>query len=388
MIQQEVSQKELIRILHIGEIALKVYALQELNRQKILVPFHELEPAMLCSDEKLLAALVCYGQLLTPEERIKIGSYLIQSTSPANLRGLADLMPGCHYPTDILKFVLKQIPICKEITLKKALISILEPHVPKLPAAFFQPLIKHPSLYIVLEVIRLLAIHPKPSFRPLLEECQYHEDPRIQTFSLVGLWKLGDPTLLEQFPSKKCPRVLELFTHALGSTGADPSVQSLLDRLTENLHHGVRHAAYSSLERVGRRDKVPEYLLRAVDEPSLPVCAAMIRTCLKLNEDETIRTLLNLIELYREVGDLDSLEKVNYFIELTPHYKVALDIMRNLNKSHNIHESRNQQSKVVLDLNLIQGLVDYLQLMESKSSFDAKNLSQSLNRFEFSDLLG
>ena len=256
------------------------------------------------------------------------------------------------------------------------------------PQAFFQPLLRHPSPSIALTVIKLLAANPKTSFRALLEEAQAHHEPRIRATALIGLWKLGDPSLVEQTSSQTCSKTLELYIRALGFTGPDPTVQSLLESLSINSNIAIRYAAYLSLGKVGRKDQVPEILLRAVEEFSLPVCSAMIRTCLKLNEDETIRTLLNLFELYSEAKDTDSIEKINYFIELTPHHAAALKIVTSLKDSRSIHESQHREGETSLDLNLIQDLVDHLQRGSHKSNLAVKNNVQSLNRFEFLELLG
>jgi len=391
MSDQEITERELIRILHRGEDQLKIYALRELRQQRIKIPFHELEPTLRSSHQEVMEVIAQYARILPPEERIKICLHLAQTPNHQNLRHIVNLLPRTRYPVDILKLILKQIPVIKEIRLKKDLIEALSPHVPSLPPTFFEPLLRNPARVIPRTVLSLLAEHPKSTFRSLFEEGMGSLDPEIRSISLAGLWRLGSPALIELTKKETCPQFLRSYTRVLGWTGPDPAVQKLLANLSLHADPMVRYEAYLSLEKVGNDQSIPEFLLRAVDEPSLVLCSSIIRTCLGLNEEETIRTLLNLAELYHETGDRESEEKVSCFLSMTPHFQAASAIQKSLKESYYLQPEEKRSDSKSLDHNLVQELVLYLQ-SKMPSTPDApfyqKNQAQSLNRFEFSSLLG
>ncbi|MBT3783559.1 hypothetical protein HOF92_01210, partial [bacterium] len=367
------------------------------------IPFHELEPVLTDANEEVMIPLAQYAHLLGESEKVQICEVLLKHSDSKILTSACKLLQITPYPSTILKAILKLIPTRTEPSLLRELILSLQNHVHKLPKAFFQPLVRNQNRDIALATLYILAKNPLPSFRPLFQEGMASVDPQIRAASLSGLWKLGDPSLLELTKKETSELFVKFYTRALGDTGPDPLVQKALFDLCSHSNDEIRYEAVCSFGKVGSAQKIPDLILKAIEEPSLFICSAMMRTALILAEDETVRSLLNLVDLFVEVKDPDSLQKTLCLISMTPHYSVVRSMMESLRNTSAAKPGMKHLEPGSLDRTLLQEVFQTLesvrnswfqnteeeqQLTKLKPFSNQMKRIDPVNAFEFSSLLG
>jgi len=316
---------ELIRILHQGHAALKTYALEELTLIKAVIAQNELEFLLGEKDLEVLQAFIEYAHCLSEDQKLNAAKHLLPNPHPQIQKQVCSLMQGLVLDGELLKQVLRKISTCADSSLMIKLIPSLQSQLSLIPTAYFEPLVKHPHPGVQAACLKILKESPAARFRPLFQNCLHSRVPEIRSHALVGLWRLGEPMILQVMEADPQGLYLTSHLHALGETGSDPAIQKILVNYLDYPDPLVASQAAFSLGKTGDRSHVGELVLRAMQMDSGFARAAFIRSALILSEEETVQTLTNLSEIFFQNQDTESYEKSAALLQLTPHRSKDLD---------------------------------------------------------------
>jgi hypothetical protein len=310
--------QELIRILHQGHPPLKTYALEELTLIKAVIPQSELEFLLGETDLEVLQAFVEYAHFLSEDQKLNTAKHLLKNPHPQIQKQVCSLMHGLTLDADLLKLVLAKISTCADPVLMTKLIPNLQSQLPLIPLAYFEPLVRHPNPEVQAACLEILKESPAARFRPLFQDCIHSKEPRVRSNALVGLWRLGEPIILQVLETDPEGQFITTHLHALGETGQDPAIQKLLVSYLDHVNPQIASQAALSLGKTGNQSHIQDLLLRALHLGSGFCKAAFVRGALMISEGETARTLSNLSEIFYQNQEFDNYEKSAILQQLTP----------------------------------------------------------------------
>lgn len=223
-LSKEQLEFEIQKILYQGDQALIIYALQVALEYRIILRREIIENLIKKPSEDEAIVLFQYFEVLQPSKTVDYCLKLIEQF-PGTISDLAirTLISTRTAPLNELqaKQLLKLISHSEDDNQTAKMITKLHGIAEQLPLKWFTTISRHRSLKVRLQVVKLIALNTRETFRQLLSEASTRND-QCKPWALVGLWKLGDPGII-QFVHEN-PR----YTNLLAYCGSDPEIISTL----------------------------------------------------------------------------------------------------------------------------------------------------------------
>lgn len=281
---------EIQRILFKGDNPLVLYALQIARELKINLRREIIENLIRAPslDEAIL--LLQYFQVVEPPSAIEYCLNLIERF-PGDISGVAirtlNRLTNYSLSESQIKKILKLISTLELDNQTAELIQRLHGNVENLPVKWFGTIARHRSPKVRLEVAKIMALNVRESFRGLFQEILNREDC-CTPWVLVGLWKLGDPKIIEFVDQK--PQFISLLVFC----GTDPKIINILK---QNLYKQFSVKAALALNKLSQKDCLNEILNLSLEKSGTFEGLALFLVAENMDSERSLETLQHAIEL-------------------------------------------------------------------------------------------
>lgn len=297
----EQLELEIQRILFKGDTPLVLYALQIARERKVNLRREIIENLIRAPSLHEAILLLQYFQVIKPLSAIDHCLVLIErfpgDISAVAIRTLNSLVDYSLNESQTKK-VLKLISTCELDNQTAKLIQKLHGNIEKLPVKWFSTIARHRNPKVRLEATKIMALNARETFRGLLQEIFNRKDC-CTPWALVGLWKLGNPKIIE-FVNQK-PQ----FINFLAYCGTDPQIISILK---QNLYKEFSIKAALALSKLNQYNCLKEILELSLEKAGSFEGLSLFSIAESIDSEKSLETLHHAIELAElSTSDLSNL---------------------------------------------------------------------------------
>ena len=319
-------ERELARILAIGSQKQQIYSIRELAKHNICLGFNSLLPQLQSLGEPALLSFFQNSGHYPPSSRALLAREYLNHPSLKIRLAVARTLDPHQIDADLLKLILKMISNCENEDLVATLMERLDVCADLIPVKFFESFIKQASPRLMISTLKVLVNTASDETREIFVQMLNSTDSTAKALSLLGLWKLGEPTYLsylEQILNGESS--LELSRALLywcTETGHEASIQA---KLFGALNKGPLELSLLSaraLGAVGEENHVDELLTTAMESNSPLLRAALVQTCLKIHEERTVNSLATICEIHAQQANQKLYFRALELVSFTPYAPV------------------------------------------------------------------
>jgi HEAT repeat protein len=179
-----------------------------------------------------------------------------------------------------------------------------------IPLKLIKPYFTHAEARMRAAALEAILARDLSGMTEVLELMLNDECARVKALAAVGLWRLGNPVLLDLLRDAEQPEHRLAYLHALGMTGHDGQPRRLLVHVLTSGPLAERAMACRSLRAVAESEDIPVLLQAAVEVPGRETRAGVVSACAQIDRERThacLRAMLGESESQREPRRIASL---------------------------------------------------------------------------------
>jgi HEAT repeat protein len=164
-----------------------------------------------------------------------------------------------------------------------------------IPLRAVKPFLTHPDARIRAAALEALLSRDLGGMGEVFSLLLNDEAPRVKALAAVGLWRMGNPVLLEMIKDAEQLDHRLAYLHALGLTGKDSQTRKMLLAALKSEHASERRIGCKGLRSVAEADDIPELVESALEMTGRETREELIRTCGAIDRQRTVATLHSLL---------------------------------------------------------------------------------------------
>ncbi|PCJ19376.1 MAG: hypothetical protein COB02_08295 [Candidatus Cloacimonadota bacterium] len=302
------------RIIELSEPVFKVYALNELALLNSKIPIQKLLALYTTKDDFFLDELYLYTCIYDEQSKNQVLiEHLSQEKVPFS-KNIFQLLSSFSWDKDLLKLILKKIHSSNE-ELQTQLILLLAPYRFLLPQQFLKKYLFSKNKTHNLSIFEILSQSPQAEDEKLFKQNLNHENIELLSKCYIGLWKLGNTSLLLAYTSNK---KYQIQAALLASKKVLPD-KRILKYLHYYLNKNEAETIILALNACQHEDSI-EVILNLLIENSSFNKKESLEACLRINPEQSISSLLQSIDLYES-----SNQDISYLKQILSEVHIIID---------------------------------------------------------------